>query len=137
MLITILFASVITSTQSTRSHVTNWLKSKPNDMVACEAECMNLMCDHYEGIRIIDAFWGRDNDIDCQVDNPLFSQSDKEHCYALDKNYAFRKVEEECQNKPECEISASKFGFDLTICPHVKKFFRVKYECRQLDGSKR
>ena len=62
-----------------RGHVTNWLISKPNEVVACEKESVNLMCDHYQGIRVTEAFWGRDNDMDCQVDDPLSSQSHHEN----------------------------------------------------------
>ena len=61
------FLMMTSMVTSHRGHVTNWLISKPNEMVACERENMNLMCDHYQGIRITEAFWGRDNDFDCQV----------------------------------------------------------------------
>jgi len=119
---------------SHRGHVTNWLKSKPNEGISCADESLNLMCDHYEGIRVTESFWGRDNDVDCQVDDPLSKATHKEKCFPLEKNAAFQKVENQCQDKTECTISAPSLGLDMEFCPHIKKFLRVKYECRQLDG---
>ena len=117
-----------------RGHVTNWLIGTPNEVVACEKESMNLMCDHYQGIRVTEAFWGRDNDFDCQVDDPLSAQSHRENCIPLPKNLAFLKAEEECRDQTTCNVAAPSLGVDMEVCPHVKKFLRVKYECRELNG---
>lgn len=117
-----------------RGRVTNWLKSGINEMIACQGEPLNIMCNHYEGIRITDGFWGRDNDIDCQVDDPLSTLTHKENCLPIDKDYAFRKLQQSCQDQTSCSVVGSPLFFDTEICPHVKKFIRAKYECRQLSG---
>ena len=124
-------------TISHRGHVTNWLKSAQNEMIACQGEPLNLMCNHYEGIRITDAFWGRDNEVDCQVDDPMSTQTHHEKCLPIDKDIVFRKIEESCQDQTQCSVVGSSGFFDRELCPHVKKYARVTYECRQLSGMRR
>ena len=117
--------------------LTNWVKATENVAIACQNEEVNLNCNDYEGIRIKEAFWGRDNNVDCEVDDPLSTMTNKETCFPLDKDYAYRKTAEICQGHQSCTLMGTSMNFDTSLCPHVKKFARVAYECRQLSGMRR
>ena len=58
-------------------------------------------------------------------------------CLPEDKDYVYRKVAESCQGQKQCFLIASPLYFDTEICPHVRKYLRIKYECRQMSGMKR
>lgn len=120
-----------------RGRLSNWLKGSNNTAIVCQDEPINIICNDYEGIRVSDAFWGRDNKIDCQVDDPLSPQSDKEMCSPIDHDYAYRKVSEVCQGYQKCSLVGSSLYFDTELCPHVKKYARIKYECREMSGMRR
>merc|ERR1712226_1425215 len=122
---------------SINPRLTNWVKTKDNVALACQGEDVNINCNDYEGIRVKDAFWGRDNKEDCQVDDPLSTMTDKETCFHLDKGYAYNKVAEICQGHQSCQVIGTSLNFDTSMCPHIKKFARINYECRQLSGMRR
>jgi len=113
------------------------LKSDENYATACQGETTNLLCGDYEGIRILDAAWGRDDKFTCQSDDPLSTQSHTEICHEADKDLTYRKVAEQCQGRKYCFLIASPLFFDNTVCPHVRKYLKLKYECRQMSGMKR
>ncbi|XP_065651199.1 protein eva-1 homolog C-like [Hydra vulgaris] len=117
--------------------LSNWLIDKSNTAIACQGDSENIMCDAYQGIRIKDAFWGRDNKVDCQVDNPLSPLTDTQMCFTLDKDYAYRKLAEVCQGQQTCQFEGTSLYFDTELCPHIRKYARVKYECRQMSGMKK
>lgn len=105
--------------------------------IACQGETTNIMCGGYEGIRVNDAFWGRDNEVDCQSDDPLSYLTHKATCKPLDLDYAYRKVSEICQDRSVCVIAGTPLFFDTELCPNVRKYVRVKYECREMSGMKK
>ena len=117
--------------------LSNWLIERNNTALACQGDSENIMCGAYQGIRINDAFWGRDNKIDCQVDNPLSPLTDTQMCFTLDKDYAYRKLAEVCQGQQTCQFEGTSLYFDTELCPHIRKYARVKYECRQMSGMKK
>lgn len=120
-----------------KAKLTNWLKETNKTAVACQGESTDLACGDYEGVRIVDAFWGRDDKLTCQSQDPLSTQSTKEMCLPNDKDYAYRKVAESCQGRRECFVIATPLFFDTELCPHVRKYIRIRYECRQMSGMKR
>ena len=105
--------------------------------LACEGEVVNINCPNYEGIRIVDAFWGRDDIVTCQPSNPLETRSYKDMCKPAAKEYAKRKVYEMCHTLESCRIPASTIMFDTDLCPNVIKYLRVLYECRHMTGMKK
>ena len=117
--------------------LTNWIKLAGGLEVACEGEEVNINCPNYEGIRIINAFWGRDDATTCQPDDPLEPKSYKDMCKPVDKEYAKRKVKQMCHSNEMCRIPATTTFFDTEICPNVIKYLRVNYECRHMTGMKK
>eukprot|EP00794_Sanderia_malayensis_P018813 gene18813-20709_t len=105
--------------------------------LGCEGESVNINCPNYEGIRIVDAFWGRDDTKTCQPDNPLEERSYKDMCKPVKNNYALDKVKEQCHELESCKVFATTTFFDTELCPNVIKYVRVKYECRHMSGMKR
>merc|ERR1712226_687108 len=92
---------------SINPRLTNWVKTKDNVALAC------------------------------QGDDPLSTMTDKETCFHLDKGYAYNKVAEICQGHQSCQVIGTSLNFDTSMCPHIKKFARINYECRQLSGMRR
>ena len=117
--------------------LTAMLKADHMTALACQGDTTNLSCENYEGIRVTDAFWGRDNKIDCQSDDPLEYLTHKETCSPLDHDYAYRKVTELCEKKDHCTIAGTPLFFDTELCPHVRKFVRVEFECREMSGMRK
>lgn len=120
-----------------KKKLTNWRKLVDVKEIACEGEEVNLNCPNYEGIRIVDAFWGRDDVTTCQPDDPLEPKSYKDMCKPVDKEYAKRKIKEMCHTSESCRIPATTTVFDTELCPNVIKYLRVDYECRHMTGMKK
>ena len=137
-MLTVLIIPILSSrTLCHKSKLTNWLREPNNTAIACQDEETNVMCRDYEGIRINEAFWGRDNKLDCQIEDPLSVLTHKEMCLPNDHDYAYRKVAETCQGHNFCSLVGTSLYFDTELCPHVRKFLRIKYECREMSGMKR
>lgn len=117
--------------------LTNWIKLAGGLEVACEGEEVNINCANYEGIRIINAFWGRDDATTCQPEDPLEPKSYKDMCKPVDKEYAKRKVKQMCHGNEMCRIPAATTFFDTELCPNIIKYLRVNYECRHMTGMKK
>jgi len=117
--------------------LTNWVKLEKGLELGCEGEEVNIACPNYEGIRILNAFWGRDDVTTCQPDDPLEPKSYKDMCKPVDKEYAKRKVKEMCHGIEICRVPATVTFFDTEPCPNVIKYLRVNYECRHMSGMKK
>lgn len=122
---------------SHKKKVTDWRKSEILEALACEGESADINCPNYEGIKITSAFWGRDDTLTCQPDDPLAKRSYKETCMPIDKGYALRKVNQVCKSLETCKIFATPTFFDTELCPNVIKYVRIKYECRHMTGMRR
>ena len=117
--------------------LTNWRKLIDGLEIGCEGEEVNIACPNYEGIRIVNAFWGRDDAATCQPDNFDEKRSYKDMCKPVDKEYAKRKVKQMCHGIEICRIPATTTFFDTELCPNVIKYLRVNYECRHMTGMKK
>lgn len=117
--------------------LTQWVKMPDALEVACEGEEVNINCPNYEGIRVVNAFWGRDDATTCQPSDPLEPKSYKDMCKPVDKEYAKRKVKHMCHGIESCKIPATTIFFDTELCPNVIKYLRVDYECRHMTGMKK
>ena len=131
---------ILANLQESTAHkkkLTEWVKMADALAVGCEGEYVDINCPNYEGIRIVSAFWGRDDVVTCQPDNPLEPKSYKDMCKPVAKDYAFRKVKHMCQGIESCKIPATTLFFDTEMCPNVLKYLRIKYECRHMTGMKK
>lgn len=126
-----------------KSSITNWIKLHKTETILCEQDVKVISCSAYEGLHILDAFWGRDNLLICKVPtdvkyiNSPNSQVDNLMCFDKNTTYAKIKIQELCEELQVCQINADFAIFERKICPEIKKYLRVVYECRQMSGMKR
>lgn len=126
-----------------KSSITNWIKLPKTEIILCEEDVKVISCSAYEGLHILDAFWGRDSMLICKVPTDLKyinspnAQVDNLMCFDRNTTYAKTKVKTLCEELQACQINADFSIFERKICPDVKKYLRVIYECRQLSGMKR
>ena len=118
---------------------TNWVKLEHASTIACQDESAVLQCPNYEGIFIIDAFWGRKDNITCQPGelNPMCSYT--KMCIPKDSDADDKRVKEACHTEQSCTVIASNmfFRFDQDICPEVCKYLQVNYDCKQMSGMRK
>ena len=118
---------------------TNWVKLENASTIACQGESAILQCPNYEGVFIVDAFWGREDNITCQPNelNPTCSHT--EMCIPKDREADDKRVNEECHTEQWCTVIASNlfFRFDQDICPEVCKYLQINYHCKQMSGMKK
>ena len=127
----------IASVLGHQKKLTNWVKMPESIGLACEGEYVDINCPNYEGIRIVDAFWGRDDVTTCQPGQPLATKSYKDMCKPVQKDYAKLKLKQMCHGIESCRIPATTVFFDTELCPNVLKYLRVNYECRHMTGMKK
>ena len=59
-------------------------------------------------------------------------RDDAPTCSALD---ARANVEEACNDKQSCLLTADENTYGKSLCPHVNKFLQLKYACVPLDDD--
>ena len=93
----------------------------------CEGARETLNCGPKQLVKIIHAFWGRDNYYTCpQTNSPnmtviAMTQMDPDHVLRTLKYY--------CTDKQSCPIAARRGIFGDTQNPHVTKYLQVWHEC--------
>eukprot|EP00112_Aurelia_sp_Birch-Aquarium-sp1_P009506 Seg2082.5 transcript_id=Seg2082.5/GoldUCD/mRNA.D3Y31 product="Collagen alpha-1" protein_id=Seg2082.5/GoldUCD/D3Y31 len=98
----------------------------PNFTVICEGEKGWVQCKQYEVIKIVKAFWGRDDHATCGK-VPAGLTSDR-LCETNAENTRL-KVDGQCKQEMACEVVASNIFFDDNSCGNVYKYLKIWYEC--------
>ena len=144
---TVIYGTVIVRVVGYKSKTTNWLKTPDIEAISCgpdkndkgkkfdEDRSVNMLCGDYEGIRIIEAFWGRNDTFTCQTAEKQSTLTHKKMCWPETYETLNRLMKHVCDNKQTCRVPL--YFFDNEICPSVRKYIRVLYECRHLSGMKR
>eukprot|EP00111_Clytia_hemisphaerica_P021834 TCONS_00064186-protein len=96
----------------------------------CNGESKMIHCMPEEGIKIQDAFYGKRTGEDCH--GKMSYRDDAPTCSALD---ARANVEEACNDKQSCLLTADENTYGKSLCPHVNKYLQLKYACAPLDDD--
>ncbi|KAJ8041007.1 Tyrosine-protein kinase receptor Tie-1 [Holothuria leucospilota] len=88
--------------------------------IACEGDALEITCTT-GNIKILDAFYGRDNDDQCSGPNSDVTTD----CSAAT---AMSIVETSCQKMPSCSVAATNAMF-TDPCPGTYKYLRVECFC--------
>ncbi|KAL9976064.1 hypothetical protein ACROYT_G013307 [Oculina patagonica] len=97
----------------------------PDFTVICEGEKGWVQCKQYELIKIIKAFWGRDDHVTCPK---IPAELTSDLCETNAEN-TLAKINGQCKNKQACEVVASNIFFDDDSCGNVYKYLKIWYEC--------
>ena len=114
---------------STKSSIDGQLETTSNatknhSLTICNGESKLIACLPEEGIQIQDAFYGKQIGEDCHGKLPY--KDDSPTCSALD---ARANVEESCNKKQSCLLTADENVYGKSLCPHVNKYLRFEYAC--------
>lgn len=103
--------------------------------LACEGSDLNLMCGIEQGIKILSAFWGRNDTKTCALEAEKHSQKTTIPCTPYCSSYPLEKVKSICNKKQFCTLSATTSFFELPLCcPNVLKYLKVSYNCHLMTG---
>ena len=117
---------------------TNWVKLDNASLIICQNEFQRIQCSNYEGIYIIDSFWGRNSNVICQSDKLDDKCSHTETCIPANSKKDDKRVKEACHGYQDCWLAASNIFFrsEEDLCPNVCKYLQVNYACKQMSGMK-
>jgi len=91
----------------------------------CEGMDMKLMCPESTEIRILDGFFGRDNNVTCQVAGRI---NDNTKC-VVEKARVLEKMRMGCEGKMSCTVPATIETFTSPCATSVSKYARASYAC--------
>ncbi|XP_031564680.1 uncharacterized protein LOC116300057 [Actinia tenebrosa] len=98
-----------------------------NVTTVCEGGREVLLCGSQQLVKIIHAFWGRDNHYTCaQTNSPNMTTL---QLTEMDPDHVLRTLKYYCTDKQSCPISARRGIFGDTQEPHVAKYLQVWHEC--------
>lgn len=93
-------------------------------VMVCNGERHTISCQRDVGMRIINAFYGKRNGIDCRGD--IAYRDDIPDCV---NPRALDSVKFLCENRKSCELVSEKEFFGDDVCTGVNKYLEVAYQC--------
>ena len=138
-------AMICSMNNAFKAGVTKWLKQANITNISCEDDIsekgellesdgmVNMQCADYEGISLVDVYWGRKDKVTCQT-NERSKFTHKEIC---DVEQLRPKIlmKLKCEGEQICRIPL--YFFDHDICPHIRKYLEVTFHCCHMSGMKR
>lgn len=100
-----------------------------NVTTVCEGGREVILCGSRQLVKIVHAFWGRDNHYTCAQTNYNSSNMTVTQLTEMDPDHVLRTLKYYCNDKQSCPIAARRGIFGDTQDPHVAKYLQVWHEC--------